>query len=148
MAPGNGTSFAVVAVRSGRVLRVEDGACELFSTNFRDWSAQEQLRLEAAAATARTRVATSAKEGARRNSFEENKAARREQERKKRRVVELESDIAQSEARVDAMRAKLREHSPDEWEKLAGLAQQEQELQRKIDSMLMEWARLSEEVEA
>ncbi len=135
---------------STRVLRVEDGTCELFSTNFRDWSEQEQLRLTAQAEAMRARVAASAKEApvAGRSSFEDNKAARRDQERKKRRVVELEKEIAQSEARVDAMRVKLREHSPDEWEKLAELAQQEQALQRKIDSMLMEWAKVSEEVEA
>ncbi len=132
---------------STRVLRVQNGICELFSTNFADFAEQEQLRLEAETEAARGRTA-SKEPAAGKATFEENKASRRELERKKRRVVDLEKEIARSEATVDAMRARLREHSPDDWEKLAELAAQEQSLQRKIDSMLMEWAKLSEEVDA
>ncbi len=133
---------------STRVLRVEDGKCELFSTNFADFAEQERLRIAAEIETARGRAVAKEAPAAGKTTFEENKANRREFERKKRRVGELEKEIAQAEATVDGMRAKLREHSPDDWEKLAELAQQEQALQRKIDSMLMEWAKLSEEVEA
>jgi hypothetical protein len=36
----------------------------------------------------------------------------------------------------------------DDWEKLAKMAQEEQSLAKRVDSMLLEWARLSEEVSA
>ena len=58
----------------------------------------------------------------------------------------IEKSIAEGEKELDAMRAKLKSAPGDDWEKLAELAKNEQALQRKVDSMLVEWAQLSEEL--
>jgi hypothetical protein len=44
------------------------------------------------------------------------------------------------------LRARLKEAPGDDWEKLATMAQEEQALTKKVDAMLVEWARLSEEL--
>ena len=59
---------------------------------------------------------------------------------------ELEASIAAGEKDLDALRGKLKAAPGDDWEKLAKMAQQEQALTKKVDAMLLEWARLSEEV--
>jgi ATP-binding cassette subfamily F protein 3 len=79
--------------------------------------------------------------------FEEQKQAARLLEKKKRRVKELEASIALGEKDLDALRGRLKEAPGDDWEKLANMAQQEQTLARKVDAMLVEWARLSEELQ-
>jgi ATP-binding cassette subfamily F protein 3 len=78
--------------------------------------------------------------------FEEQRQAARAVEKKKRRIQELESAIATGEKELDALRGKLKSGPGDDWEQLAKMAQEEQALTRKVDSMLMEWARLSQEV--
>jgi ATP-binding cassette subfamily F protein 3 len=78
--------------------------------------------------------------------FEEQRQAARAAEKKKRRIQELESAIATGEKELDALRGKLKSGPGDDWEQLAKMAQEEQALTRKVDSMLMEWARLSQEV--
>jgi hypothetical protein len=85
-------------------------------------------------------------EGPKRPSYESQKLEARAIEKKKRRIAELEKSIADGEKELDSMRAKLREAPGSDWEKLAEIAASEQALQRKVDSMLMEWAKLSEEV--
>jgi len=77
---------------------------------------------------------------------EEQKQAARALEKKKKRVQELEVSIAAGEKDLDALRAKLKAAPGDDWEKLAKMAQEEQALTRKVDAMLVEWARLSEEL--
>jgi ATP-binding cassette subfamily F protein 3 len=79
--------------------------------------------------------------------FEEQKQAARALEKKKKRVKELEVSIATSEKELDALRGKLKAAPGDDWEKLAKMAQEEQTLTRKVDAMLVEWARLSEELQ-
>jgi ATP-binding cassette subfamily F protein 3 len=79
--------------------------------------------------------------------FEEQKQAARLLEKKKRRVKELEASIAVGEKELDALRGRLKEAPGDDWEKLANMAQEEQTLARKVDAMLVEWARLSEELQ-
>jgi len=74
------------------------------------------------------------------------KQAARALEKKKRRVQELEAAIATGEKELDVLRGKLKAAPGDDWEKLAKMAQEEQALQKKVDSMLVEWARLSEEI--
>ena len=54
--------------------------------------------------------------------------------------------IATGEKELDALRAKLKMSQGDDWEKLAKMAQEEQALAKRVDAMLIEWARLSEEV--
>jgi hypothetical protein len=43
------------------------------------------------------------------------------------------------------LRGKLKEAPTNGWEQLTKMAHDEQALARKVDAMLMEWARLSEE---
>jgi ATP-binding cassette subfamily F protein 3 len=78
--------------------------------------------------------------------YEEQKQAARALEKKKRRVQELEASIAAGERDLDVLRARLKEAPGDDWEKLATMAQEEQALTKKVDAMLVEWARLSEEL--
>jgi len=78
--------------------------------------------------------------------YEEQKQAARALERKKKRIQELEGSIASGEKELDQLRGKLRSAPGDDWEKLAKMAQEEQALTKRVDSMLVEWARLSEEV--
>jgi ATP-binding cassette subfamily F protein 3 len=82
--------------------------------------------------------------------FEEQRLAARAAEKKKRRIQELETAIATGEKDLDVLRGKLKTGPGDahenDWEKLAKMAQEEQALTRRVDTMLVEWARLSEEV--
>ena len=77
---------------------------------------------------------------------EAQRLAARAADKRKRRVKELEEVIASGEKDLDALRAWLKSPPGDQWEKLAKMAQEEQALTRKVDTMLVEWARLSEEV--
>jgi ATP-binding cassette subfamily F protein 3 len=77
--------------------------------------------------------------------YEEQRNAARTLEKKKRRIQELEASIATGEKDLERLRGKLKEGSADDWEKLATMARDEQALAKKVDSMLIEWARLSEE---
>ena len=77
--------------------------------------------------------------------YEEQRNAARVLEKKKRRLQELEASIATSEKDLERLRGKLKEGPGDDWEKLATMARDEQALAKKVDSMLIEWARLSEE---
>jgi ATP-binding cassette subfamily F protein 3 len=88
-----------------------------------------------------------AREDQAKQKYEAQRQATRSIERKKRRIKELEVSIATSERELDALRGKLREAPGEHWEKLAKMAQEEQVLTKKVDAMLVEWARLSEESE-
>jgi ATP-binding cassette subfamily F protein 3 len=77
--------------------------------------------------------------------YEAQRQAARDLEKKKRRIQELETSIAAGEKDLDLLRGKLKQGPADDWEKLAKMAQEEQVLTRKVDAMLMEWAKLSEE---
>ena len=81
-----------------------------------------------------------------RGAHEGQRQAARELERKKKRIQEIEASIATGEKDLDALRTSLKASPSDDWEKLAKMAQEEQALAKKVDSMLIEWARLSEEV--
>jgi ATP-binding cassette, subfamily F, member 3 len=85
---------------------------------------------------------------ARRRAFEAEKAAARATERKRKRVKELEAEIASGEARLSAMREALKQDPGGDWEKLAAAAGQEQALARQLDGVMAEWMALSEELAA
>jgi uncharacterized coiled-coil protein SlyX len=80
-----------------------------------------------------------------RESYEEAKRRAREREKRARRIAELEKLIAQSEEALDALRAQLRDVRGSNWEKIAELAEKEQEMLRRVDDYTEEWLRLSEE---
>jgi ATP-binding cassette subfamily F protein 3 len=77
--------------------------------------------------------------------FEAQRVSARSAEKKKRRIQELETAIASGERDLDSLRGKLREDPSGDWERLAKMAVDEQALTKKVDGMLIEWARLSEE---
>ncbi|HLK40756.1 MAG TPA: ATP-binding cassette domain-containing protein, partial [Polyangiaceae bacterium] len=78
--------------------------------------------------------------------FEEQRQVARALERKRKRIEELEGAIATGEKDLDALRGKLKGDPGQDWEKLARMAHDEQTLVKRVDAMLIEWARLSEEV--
>jgi ATP-binding cassette, subfamily F, member 3 len=139
-----------------RVLSVRGGAAEAYPGGFRDY--ERVLARAQEDAKARTKAAQPARapgkdEKGKRVSDEEARKARHEEQRlqarslekKKKRIVELEASIATGEKDLDALRAMLKASPTDDWEKLAKMAQDEQALAKKVNSMLIEWARLSEE---
>jgi ATP-binding cassette subfamily F protein 3 len=77
--------------------------------------------------------------------YEVQRQAARAVEKRKRRIQELEGSIAEGEKALDALRGALKAAPGDDWEKLAKMAHDEQALTKKVDAMLVEWARLSEE---
>jgi ATP-binding cassette subfamily F protein 3 len=81
-----------------------------------------------------------------RRAFEAEKAATRTLERKKKRVKELETEIASGEAELGRRREELKQDPGGNWAKLADLAKQEQALARRLDASMAEWMALSEEL--
>jgi hypothetical protein len=80
-----------------------------------------------------------------RAQFEAQKARARDEAKKKRRIAELESSIAIAETELGLMREKLKEDHGGDWTRLAELAEREQELSRRVDVMMTEWTKLSDE---
>jgi ATP-binding cassette, subfamily F, member 3 len=81
-------------------------------------------------------------------SFEAAKAAARAMERKKKRIVELEDEIAAGEAELEKMREALKQDPGGDWAKLSRMAEEEQALTRRVDAFVTEWTMLGEEVAA
>jgi ATP-binding cassette, subfamily F, member 3 len=97
--------------------------------------------------SASTRPATPAEDPAtKRRAFEADKAASRALERKKRRLKELETEIAASEAELARRREELKQDPGGDWAKLASLAREEQALAKRLDASMTEWMALSEEL--
>jgi ATP-binding cassette, subfamily F, member 3 len=131
-----------------RVLHVRDGKAEVYPGGFKDFervASRPKTAPPPAAETAKPRDGKTGKDKAV-ERYEEQKAAARAAEKKKKRIQELESSIATGEKDLDALRGKLKEDPGGDWEKLAKMAQEEQALTKRVDAMLVEWARLSEEV--
>jgi len=74
------------------------------------------------------------------------RAAQRELERKRRRVSELETAIAASEAELEVLRTKLKDGAGEDWEKLHDWARQEQAESKKLERLMADWLTLSEEL--
>jgi ATP-binding cassette subfamily F protein 3 len=83
---------------------------------------------------------------ARKRAFEAEKQAARALERKKKRVKELETEIASGEAELEKRRDELKQDPGGNWAKLADLAKQEQALAKRVDAAVAEWMALSEEL--
>jgi ATP-binding cassette subfamily F protein 3 len=82
----------------------------------------------------------------RKRAFEAEKAVARALERKRRRVRELEAEIASGEAELLQMREDLKRDPGGDWAKLAEMVKKEQALSRRLDTAMTEWMRLSEEL--
>ncbi|MGD0674247.1 MAG: ATP-binding cassette domain-containing protein [Polyangiaceae bacterium] len=130
-----------------RIISVRDGAACVYPGGFRDFETTAMAVPKAVAV-----VSTAASDEAKpvtdeaKQKYEAQRQAARAVEKKKRRIQELETAIAAGERDLDSLRARLKAAPGDEWEKLAQMARDEQGLTRKVDAMLVEWARLSEEV--
>ena len=139
-----------------RVVSVRDGKAEAYPGGFKDYERfgtgkppPPRKAATAAAPPAKADKGEKAGKGGKDpavTKFEEQRLAARAAEKKKRRIQELETGIATGEKDLDVLRGKLKSGPGEDWEKLAKMAQEEQALTRKVDSMLVEWARLSEEV--
>jgi ATP-binding cassette, subfamily F, member 3 len=85
---------------------------------------------------------------ARRRAFEADKLTARALGRKKKRVQELEAEIAAGEAELERRREELKQDPGGNWAKLAELAKQEQALAKRVEAAMAEWTALSEELDA
>ena len=138
-----------------RIVHVRDGRAEVYPGGFKDYEkasrglSQPSSRPPQKAAPA-TRKESKAKsvalpEADSKQKYEEQRNAARTLEKRKRRIQDLEATIATGEKDLERLRGKLREGPGEDWEKLATMAREEQALAKKVDTMLVEWARLSKE---
>ena len=147
-----------------RIVSVRDGKADVYPGGFRDYEHAQKAALavvkrdaaqHGAPSPGRSRereVATAAAPAEldpakAKQKYEEQRQAARSLEKKKRRIQELESSLAVGERELTTLRGKLREAPGEDWEKLATMARDEQALSKKVDAMLLEWAKLSEEVQ-
>jgi ATP-binding cassette subfamily F protein 3 len=134
-----------------RVVSLRVGRIDSYPAGFRDYEktlapAPRAETQPSRSAPAPARQAAPSQEQDAKQRYEEQRLAARAIEKKKRRIQELESSIAEGEKALDTLRGALKAAPGDDWEKLAKMAHDEQSLTKKVDAMLVEWARLSEEV--
>jgi ATP-binding cassette subfamily F protein 3 len=138
-----------------RVLHLEHGRLTQYSGTWADYvSHQQKLAKSQLGATglrdtrqdklARDGAVDRAEKGKGRDSYQEQKRVAREQEKRARRIAELESLIATGERTLADLRAKLAMAPGEDWEKVAELADQEQQSVRQVDQWTEEWLKLSE----
>ena len=146
-----------------RIVSVRDGKADVYPGGFRDYEHAQKAALGAEkrdsaqhvvpASPGRLReregatAAAPADLDAAKQKYEVQRQAARVLEKKKRRIQELESSLAAGERELTTLRGRLREAPGEDWEKLASMARDEQALSKKVDAMLLEWAKLSEEVQ-
>jgi ATP-binding cassette subfamily F protein 3 len=150
-----------------RIVSVRDGGVDIYPGGFRDYVAahaskkDETEGLEKARAkkerdrerdkerdkekARKSEPPPAVDERARKAAFEAQRQAVRGQEKRKRRIGELETMIADGERQLETMRATLKEDPGGDWAKLAQLASQEQALAKRVDVLMVEWTKLSEE---
>ncbi len=120
-----------------RIVSVRDGRVDVYNGGFRDFvQALPEPKPKAKKSEPPPPVG--------KTSYEASKAKARDEEKKKRRIAELESSIAVAETEIGLMREKLKEDHGGDWSRLAELAEREQELSRKVEGMMNEWAKLQE----
>jgi ATP-binding cassette subfamily F protein 3 len=131
-----------------RIVSVRGGEAEVYQGGFKDYERAARdvpaQRAEPKAPKAH-QAAPPPDDG--KLKYEAQRQAARSVEKRKRRVQELEASIAKTEQDLDSLRGRLRAAPGDDWEKLATMAHEEQALAKKVDSMLLEWAKLSEDVQ-
>jgi ATP-binding cassette subfamily F protein 3 len=150
-----------------RIVSVRDGTVDVYPGGFRDFVASQKPRVDeteklekararkererdrkpepATIAVADGAARSAGDERARKAAFEAQRQAARGQEKRKRRIEELESLIADGERQLGEMRGKLKEDPAGDWAKVAALASQEQALAKRVDLLMSEWTKLSEE---
>jgi hypothetical protein len=70
----------------------------------------------------------------------------RDGEKKRRLAATLERDVGETEAKLEALRERLRAAPGDDWEKLHELSREEQALAKRVDTLIKDWERVSEEL--
>jgi ATP-binding cassette subfamily F protein 3 len=134
-----------------RVVQVRGGRADIYPGGFKDYEATARKESKSSTVTpGKTSPPAEARakgDAGARQKYDEKRQVAGALEKKKRRVRELEVAIAAGEKDLDALRGKIKEGPGQDWEKLAKMAHDEQALTKKVDSMLLEWARLSEEVQ-
>jgi ATP-binding cassette subfamily F protein 3 len=135
-----------------RIVNLRDGRVDVYSGGFRDYAGVCGGAFQAVSTARRPPVAI-ADSSARadgddgKQKFVMQRQAARTIQKKRRRIQELESSISAGERQLELLRSKLREAPGADWESLAKMAHEEQVLAKTVDAMLVEWARLSEEVQ-
>jgi ATP-binding cassette subfamily F protein 3 len=131
-----------------RIVDLREGRAQIYPGGFREY--ERAARHEAAdppqPREVRRKEAPRPDDDAK-QKYEAQRQAARLLEKKKKRVGELEAAITSGEKDLDALRVKLKSAAGDDWEALSKMAQDEQALTKRVDAMLLEWARLSEEVQ-
>ncbi|HEY2370497.1 MAG TPA: ABC-F family ATP-binding cassette domain-containing protein [Polyangiaceae bacterium] len=125
-----------------RIVSVRDGRVTVYNGGFRDFVQDTHKKIEELPQKREKPKSEPPPPG--KSSYEQQKAKARDEEKKKRRIAELESSIAVAEAEIEIMREKLKQDHGGDWARLAELAEREQELSRKVEGMMTEWAKLSE----
>jgi ATP-binding cassette subfamily F protein 3 len=135
-----------------RIVSVREGRAEAYPGAFREYEDSRRSRHASTPVpdkpTARERPPTPnppTGDAEKKNRYEAQRLAARAVEKRKRRIAELEAAIAAGERELDALRGKLKGAPTDGWEQLTKMAHDEQALTKRVDAMLMEWARLSED---
>lgn len=145
-----------------RILSVSDGHVDAYPGGFADYESHLKKAAEEALEPGREKKgkakdkqntsaapAVMAADGgaSNRRSFEAGKAASRALEKKKKRLTELEREIARGEEELLRMRELLKQDPNGDWALLAQRAREEQAFSKKVDAWMAEWMQLSEELE-
>jgi ATP-binding cassette subfamily F protein 3 len=151
---GGFADFAASLARAEAAAERDAAEAELAAPSSRDEAPRRERSVRRSASTipraagdeGRAQAGASDDPAAKRRAFEAEKAAARALDRKKKRVRELEAQIAEGEAKLGRMRDELKQDHGGDWAKLAKLAGEEQALAARVDAAMTEWMALSEEV--
>ena len=135
-----------------RIVVVRDGTAHVYPGSFRDYERATTVAVGERNEVDPGKPVPNGKEEKQKavadeqakQKYEAQRQVARANEKRKRRIQELEVAIAAKERELDVLRGSLKRAPGDDWENLAKLAHDEQILTKKVDAMLMEWARLSE----
>jgi ATP-binding cassette subfamily F protein 3 len=152
----NVTTRVVAFSTVGSRTRGTTGGVEVFQAGFSDYEvATARARAERAGppkAEPKKRtaaeVAPAEDKDARTFAHQSRRIAARDLEKKQRRAEQLEAEITKGEARLAELREALRTAPGTDWERLHELSREEQALSKKIDSLVKDWERISEELAA
>jgi ATP-binding cassette subfamily F protein 3 len=130
-----------------RIVSVRDGKIDVYPAGFRDYAAANRpapRKKESTPPVSREKPAVRSEVVAKKAAVHEAERQRaRAIEKKDRRIKELEKSIAEGEKELETLRTQLREDPGGNWAKLAEMAQQEQALAKKVETMMLEWTKLS-----
>ena len=143
-----------------RTLNLTPDGVDLYEGGFKDYgdalerkrkadsAARERAPARApAAAKALSKPAGEPKAGTAGGSeHQARRAASRELERKRRRVQELEKQIAELEATLQGFKEELKGSDGSNWERLHELALQDRQYSELLDRAMKEWVSLSDEL--